>query len=98
MNSYSTGNLLGDSTVGITGREAGKSKVVLNITGCYSTGVIRGYGPGGSCAPHSGHSDGRVCIQQSYSTGDILGNALHAGGIVGINAGIFRGDISIREC
>lgn len=80
---------------GIMGASKQKGEHNVTITGCYSTGIIKGSGSGGICGGLSG-VNGVLRITNCYSTGDITGG--DSGGIVGTGGGCSSRVTLISNC
>ena len=95
--SYATGDVTGGNAVG--GLIGSNGKIEIRggpnsgfITGSYATGTVIG---GSSVGGLVGYSHGRTgnlpVIENSYATGDVLGDGNDVGGLVGHNSGKIRG-------
>eukprot|EP01138_Halocafeteria_seosinensis_P006759 gb/GECG01006912.1/.p1 GENE.gb/GECG01006912.1/~~gb/GECG01006912.1/.p1 ORF type:complete len:567 (+),score=46.11 gb/GECG01006912.1/:1-1701(+) len=95
-NSYTTGDIAGDSSGGITGEAVGYSSGLVNITDCYSTGSIGGWGAGGILGHSAAKASGQVFVTRSFSSGHITNQG--GGGIAGTHAGNKGGQVTIEQC
>ena len=93
--SYSSGDILGQYSGGITGRDAGYRYGYVYIQECYTKGKIAGDDSGGICGSHTCNDNGEVHIINCYSHGDIAGDK--AGGITGGRTGYRNGDVYIEN-
>jgi hypothetical protein len=89
------GDIIGISSGGICGPNAGLNGGNVNITNCFVNGNITGIDSGGICGENTGNN-GIVNIDNCYILGNISGET--SGGICGQATGIDNGLVTITRC
>ena len=95
INCNYNGDIIGISSGGICGPNAGLNGGRVNIENCYVNGNITGFDSGGICGENTGNN-GIVTIDKCYLIGNVSGET--SGGICGQGTGIDNGLVTITRC